>query len=295
MAQITLDAIGDAVLVVDPRGDLLYLNKVAEIMTGWSREEAVGRPVEQVFFVFDGKTRERANCPARQAMEKNHKMALTLGSVLIRRDGLDIAIEDSAVPIHDRNGKLVGAVIVFHDASRSGSVIQKLSHDAQHDFLTGLPNRMLLQERLTQAIGMANRHQKQIALLFVDLDQFKPVNDSMGHAVGDHLLRDVAAQISHCLRATDTVSRHGGDEFVILLTEIEKKSDAARIAEKVLARFSEPRLIDGHQIQVAMSIGIAVYPDNGLDADTLMRSADLAMYTTKASRQSSYHFSQQRA
>lgn len=294
MAQITLDAIGDAVLVVGTDGNLLYLNKVAETMTGWSREEAYGRPVEQVFFVFDGATRERALSPAHRALNEDRNVELALGSVLIRRDGTDIAIEDSAAPIHDRQGNTVGAVIVFHDARQSGAVIEKMSHDAQHDFLTGLPNRMLLMERLTQAIGLANRHNKQIALLFLDLDHFKQVNDTLGHAVGDHLLRDVAVEISNCVRATDTVSRHGGDEFVVLLSEIERPRDAALIAEKLLARFSAPRVIDGHRLQVAMSIGIAIYPENGHDADSLLRSADSAMYTTKESGRNSYHFCRRR-
>lgn len=290
MTQITLDAIGDAVLVVNRKGEVIYLNRVAETLTGWTREEAYGRQIEQVFFVFDGATRERSPSPSQRAISQDQIVELALGSVLIRRDGEDIAIEDSAAPIHNIQGKTVGAVIVFHDARQSGSVIQKMSHDAQHDFLTGLPNRMLLMERLTRAIGMANRHRKQIALLFVDLDHFKQINDSFGHGVGDHLLQDVAEEIRTCIRATDTVSRHGGDEFVILLTEIEQRQDAAQIAEKLLARFSTPRTIDGHDLDVAMSIGIAVYPESGLDADTLIQSADAAMYTAKKSGRNGFQF-----
>ncbi len=293
MAQITLDAIGDGVLVVNPNGEVIYLNQVAESLTGWSREEAFGRPVEQIFFVFDGVTRERAPSPAERAIREDCTVALALGSVLIRRDGADIAIEDSAAPIHDRHGKTAGAVIVFHDARQSGAEIQKMSYQAQHDFLTGLPNRLLLMERLTQAIGMAKRHAKKIALLFVDLDRFKQINDTFGHAAGDHLLRDVAAEISACVRTTDTVSRHGGDEFIILLPEIEEIRDAAQVAEKLLARFAAPRLIDGHEIQVALSIGIAVYPESGLDAEALILHADTAMYNTKRSGRNSYQFCQQ--
>lgn len=293
MAQITLDAIGDAVLVVDSKGTLIYLNKVAETLTGWLRKEAIGRPVEQVFFIFDGITRERAKSPAQRAINEGRTVELALGSVLIRRDGSDMAIEDSAAPIRNHLGEIAGAVIVFHDARQSGAVMQEMSHNAQHDFLTGLPNRMLLTERLTQAIGMADRHRKQLALLFLDLDFFKQINDSYGHSVGDHLLQEVAAEIATCVRATDTVSRHGGDEFVILLTEIAERQDAIQVAEKLLARFAAPRTIDGHELRIHLSIGISVYPENGLDAETLMHNADTAMYNTKGNGRNSYQFFRQ--
>lgn len=292
MAKITLDAIGDAVLVVDLKGRLIYLNKVAEKLTGWSREEALGRSVEQIFFIFDGVTRERAKSPAERAINEGLAVELALGSVLVRRDGSDMAIEDSATPIRNRLGEIAGAVIVFHDASRSGAAMKKLNHLAQHDFLTGLPNRMLLMERLTQAIGMANRRSKQLALLFLDLDYFKQINDSFGHRVGDHLLQEVAAEIEACVRSTDTVSRHGGDEFVILLTEIDGGQDAIYVAEKLLAQFALPRIIDGHKLHVNMSIGISVYPENGTDAETLMHNADTAMYSTKGNGRNSYRFFQ---
>ncbi len=291
MAQITLDCIGDAVLVVDPKGTIIYLNKVAETLTGWSSEMALGRPQEEVFFTIDGTTRERGASPAQRAISEDRVVELALGSILIRHDGSGIAIEDSAAPIHNRFGKLAGAVIVFHDASQSQSEMQKMNHLAQHDVLTDLPNRLLLMERLTQAIGMANRHHKQVALLFLDLDHFKEINDSFGHGVGDQLLREVAADIVDCVRATDTVSRHGGDEFVVLLAEIEDRQDTVKIAEKLLARFAAPRMIDGHDLQVSLSIGISVYPENGLDADTLMQNADTAMYTSKDNGRNNYQFS----
>lgn len=290
MAQITLDAIGDAVLVVDPKGKVIYLNKVAETMTGWSSELALGRPIEEVFFIIDGTSRQRAASPSQRAINEGRIVELALGSILIRRDGTGMAIEDSAAPIPNRLGKVAGAVIVFHDARQSQFEMQKMSHLAQHDFLTGLPNRMLLMDRLTQAIGMANRYHKHIALLFLDIDCFKQINDSFGHVVGDHLLQEVAADIVTCVRETDTVSRHGGDEFVILLTQIENMQDSAQVAKKLLARFTLPRIIDGHELRVTLSIGISVYPENGLDADTLMRNADTAMYATKENCRNSYQF-----
>ncbi len=288
MAQITLDAIGDAVLVVDPKGVIIYLNKVAETLTGWSSSLAVGRPVEEVFCIVDGTSREPEMSPSMRAINQDQIVELALGSVLIRRDGTDLEIEDSAAPIHNREGKMAGAVIVFHDARQSLAVMKKMSHLAQHDSLTCLPNRVLLMERLTQAIGMANRHGKQLALLFLDLDYFKQINDAYGHAIGDQLLREVAEDILSCVRTTDTVSRHGGDEFVILLTEIEEKLDSAHVAEKLLAKFAEPRYINGHELEVTLSIGIGVYPENGLDADTLMQSADAAMYSAKDQGRNNY-------
>ncbi|MDO8862097.1 diguanylate cyclase [Haliea sp. E1-2-M8] len=290
MAQITLDAIGDAVLVVDPKGTIIYLNKVAETLTGWSSQLAVGRPVEEVFCIVDGTSREPRISPSQRAISQNQIVELALGSVLIRRDGTDLEIEDSAAPIRNRKGKLAGAVIVFHDARQSISVMKKMSHLAQHDSLTCLPNRVLLMERLTQAMGMANRHGKQLALLFLDLDYFKQINDAYGHAIGDQLLREVAEDILSCVRTTDTVSRHGGDEFVILLTEIEEMRDSAHVAEKLLAKFALPRIIDGHEVQVSLSIGISVYPDNGLDADTLMQNADNAMYSAKEKGRNGYQY-----
>lgn len=291
MAQITLDAIGDAVLVVNPEGKVIYLNKVAETLTGWSSEDALGRVGDDVFFIVDGLTRKRAISPAKRAINEGRIVELALGSVLIRSDGSDIAIEDSAAPIHNHLGEIAGAVIVFHDARNSGAVTEKMSHLAQHDSLTGLPNRVLLMERLIHAIGMANRRHKKIALLFLDLDHFKQVNDSFGHAVGDQLLQEIASEIATCVRSTDTVSRHGGDEFVILLTEIEENQDASQIAKKLLAKFELPHVIGSHKFPLTLSIGISIFPENGLDADALMHNADAAMYACKKNGRNSYQFS----
>lgn len=293
IALTTLDAINQAVLVIDPEGVVVYLNNVAEGLTGWSREEAKGRSVEQVFFIFDDTIGAVEQNPARRAINEDRPVKLALGRVLMRRDGASVAIEDSATPIHDRHGTTTGAVIVFHDARHSRSALRKMSHDAQHDYLTGLPNRMLMMERLTQAVGLARRHGKQTALLFIDLDNFKQINDSLGHSAGDALLKDIAVEIGNCLRTTDTVSRHGGDEFVVLLSEIEVPEDALQVAEKLLARFAEPRKIDRRKVQVTLSIGISVYPEDGQDATTLMANADTAMYATKENGRNGYRFFQQ--
>jgi diguanylate cyclase (GGDEF)-like protein len=167
---------------------------------------------------------------------------------------------------------------------------RQMSHSAQHDFLTGLPNRMLVNDRLRQAIALALRRSSKLALLFLDLDGFKHINDSLGHLIGDQLLKSIAGRLVNCVRASDTVSRQGGDEFVVLLAEVKESSDAAITAKKILQAVAEPHCIDQHDLHVTTSIGLSVYPDDGLDAETLIKNADLAMYQAKESGRQSYQF-----
>ena len=289
-AQVTLNSIGDAVLSTDLAGNLTFMNPVAEAMTGWSRREAAGRPLEEVFRIIDGKTRQVAENPAQRAIRENRVVGLESNCILVRRDGFESAIEDSSAPIHDRAVHVTGAVIVFHNVSAARTLAFKMEHLAQHDFLTGLANRMLLTERLSQAIGLATRHGKQVALLFLDVDFFKSINDSLGHAVGDLLLKSVAERLLAHVRATDTVCRLGGDEFVILLSEIEHPQDAALIAEKLLADFEHPHMVYGLELHVGLSIGISIFPEDGSDADALIRSADTAMYQAKSGGRKNFQF-----
>ncbi|MBW8329754.1 MAG: EAL domain-containing protein [Thiobacillus sp.] len=289
-AQVTLNSIGDAVLTTDLLGKVTYLNLVAEAMTGWSCEEALGRPISVVFNILDGATRETAANPMLRAIEDDRTVGLATNSVLVRRDGFESSIEDSAAPNHNRHGQVTGAVIVFHDVSESRAMALEMAHLAQHDFLTGLPNRMLLTERFSHAIGLARRHRKQVGLLFLDLDHFKHINDSLGHAVGDRLLQSVSNRLVECVRGTDTVCRQGGDEFVILLAEIEQPQDAAHVAETLRAALSAPHLIDGHEFHVTPSIGISVFPDDGDNVESLMQNADTAMYHAKANGRDTYRF-----
>jgi diguanylate cyclase (GGDEF)-like protein/PAS domain S-box-containing protein len=289
-AQVTLNSIGDAVLTTDIAGNVTYLNVMGEALTGWSREDALGQPLREVFKIIDGTTREEAVNPAIHAIEEDRTVGLAADCVLIRRDGSECPIEDSAAPIHDRNGQVSGAVIVFHDVSQSRTVVDKMAHLAMHDYLTGLPNRMLLTERLSQAIGMAHRHRTRGAVLFLDLDNFKRVNDTLGHVIGDHLLQQVADRMNACVRATDTVCRHGGDEFVILLAEIDQPQDAAYIADKLRVELAMPNLIDGHELPTSISIGISVFPDDGNAVEDLMKNADTAMFHAKAQGRDNYQF-----
>ena len=289
-AQVTLNSIGDGVLTTDTLGNISYLNRVAEEMTGWPWQDASGRPLAEVFSVIDGATRQPARNLAAQAVQQNEIVSLDIHSVLVRRDGYEVGIEESAAPIHDRQGRVVGAVLVFHDVSDSRATALKMSHHAQHDFLTGLPNRLLLTDRLTQAIALSRRHGNKVALLFLDLDHFKLVNDSMGHVIGDNLLQSVAQRLTASVRTSDTICRLGGDEFVVLLSEIEHVDAATYCAEKLLAAVTVPHLIGGLEVHVTVSVGISVCPDDGRDAEAMLKNADMAMYHAKKMGRNNYQF-----
>jgi diguanylate cyclase (GGDEF)-like protein/PAS domain S-box-containing protein len=289
-AQVTLNSIGDAVICTDISGNVSFLNLIAERMTGWSWQDAAGRPMAEVFRIVDSSSRETIPNPMEMAMGQNRTMNLPLDCLLIRRDGVEIPIEDSVSPIHDRKGRVTGAVIVFRDVSAARAMSQQMTYSAQHDFLTGLPNRTLVNDRVNQAIVLAPRHHKKVAVLFLDLDGFKHINDSLGHPTGDKLLQSVATRLADCVRGSDTVSRQGGDEFVVLLSEIERAEDAAITARRMLQAVAEAHSIDQHDLHVTTSIGVSVYPDDGLDAETLVKNADTAMYQAKENGRQSYQF-----
>ena len=289
-AKATLNSIGDAVLSTDIPGNVTYLNPVAERMTGWPPQEALGRPLSDVFQIVDATTREAARNPIDEAIQLDRIVRLTPNCLLIRRDGTETAIEDSASPIHDQSGQVIGAVIVFKDVSEARAISLRAVYLAQHDFLTDLPNRMLLNDRFTQAIALARRHGHRLGVLFLDLDQFKHVNDSLGHGIGDRLLQSVGRRLLTCVRSSDTVSRQGGDEFVVLLSEIEHAYDAATSAQKIIAALVAPHDVAHHQLHVSATIGISIYPDDGPDAETLIKCADTAMYYAKGRGRNNYHF-----
>ena len=216
-----------------------------------------------------------------KAASENLTGNLPLNSVLIHRDGHEVFIEDSVAPIHDRDEKVTGAVIVFRDVSAARAQSEQMAHLAEHDSLTGLPNRLLFGDRVGQAISLARRHGGQAAVLFLDLDGFKQVNDSLGHTAGDKLLQSVAKCLLASVRDPDTVSRYGGDEFAILLQDINRPENAAVTARRILSALGEVHSVDGHQLHVTASIGVSIYPDDGFDAETLIANADTAMYWAK--------------
>jgi diguanylate cyclase (GGDEF)-like protein/PAS domain S-box-containing protein len=289
-AQTTLNSIGDAVVSTDVSGQITYLNEVAEELTGWSQNEAVGRPLEEVFQLIDGATRQTVKNPMMLAIRSNNTVMLAPNCVLVRRDGGEAAVDDSTAPIHDPRGVVTGAVMVLHDATAARAMTCKMSYLAQHDGLTDLPNRTLLNDRLSEAITLSERHQRRLAVLFLDLDRFKHINDSLGHALGDRLLQSVARRLVPCVRSSDTVGRYGGDEFLLLLWEMRHAEDAALTAANVLEALRKPHHIGEHELNITGSIGIVTYPEDGTDADTLMKKVDLALYHAKETGRDSYQF-----
>jgi diguanylate cyclase (GGDEF)-like protein/PAS domain S-box-containing protein len=271
-------------------GRVTYLNPVAERLTGWLRKEADGRPIAEVLRIIDATTREPARNPLEQAIALDRVFGLTPDCVLVSRGGSETAIEDSASPIHNREGLVIGAVIVFRDVGEARARSQQALHLAHHDALTDLPNRTLLDDRLTRAMAAARRYRHRLAVLFLDLDRFKHVNDSRGHVAGDIVLRSVARRLVACVRDSDTVSRQGGDEFVVLLPEIAHADDAAASAKKIVAAVASPHTVGRHRLELTATIGISIYPDDGPDAETLVRRADTAMYCGKNRGRNTYQF-----
>lgn len=280
-AQVTLHSIGDAVITTDARGKVEFLNPVAENLTGWSSEEAKGLPLTEVFKIFN----EETGLPMQNPVEECLKGGLITGvanhTVLIHRSGSRFAIEDSAAPIRNKEGNIIGVILVFYNVTEKREMMRQLTQLAYHDPLTQLPNRVLFHDRLNLALAKARRNQEKVAVLFLDLDRFKLVNDMLGHVMGDCLLKEVALRLSKCMRKSDTIARLGGDEFTLLIPEVNHVEDAARIAQKILDVLHEPFYINGHEFHVSASIGISLYPEDGDDAETLMRHADMAMYRAK--------------
>jgi diguanylate cyclase (GGDEF)-like protein len=250
-------------------------------MTGWSRAQAPGRRLEEVFQIIDSETRLVARNPLNLAVLLDKPVALTPHCLLVHRDGHEAEIEDCATPIHGQAGEVSGAVIVFRGVGAALETSRQMSRLAQHDALTGLPNRTLLTDRLSEAIALARRRRKSVGVIFVDVDIFKVVNDLHGHAVGDTVLCEIGDRLRGTLRQSDTVARFGGDEFVVILSELEQSEHALLVAAKLQRALASVHCVGELQITVSASLGVAVYPDHGDDVGLLISRADTAMYEAK--------------
>jgi diguanylate cyclase (GGDEF)-like protein/PAS domain S-box-containing protein len=292
VAHATLDSMVEGVLRTDTRTHITYLNRIAEKMTGWTREEALGRPIADVLRIIDAASGATVGNQVESMLQedKNTRAPDYSSSVLVQRDGCERGIENTVALTHDQEGDVTGAVVAFHDVSAARIKSLEMAHLAHHDVLTNLPNRILFNDRLTQALSLAERQGKQLALMFVDLDHFKKINDSLGHEVGDKLLQSIAGRLVACMRRTDTVCRLGGDEFVILLSQVEHAEDAALSARNVLRSLSKPHIINNKSLDIHVSVGVSTYPDDGGNAETLISKADTAMYEAKRQGRNNYQF-----
>jgi diguanylate cyclase (GGDEF)-like protein/PAS domain S-box-containing protein len=282
-----LEAAPDAMVVVNHDGEIVLLNVQAENQFGYRRDELVGQKVKNI--IPEGFA-ERLIADALRSAEDALAQQIGTGIELSgrRKDGSEFPIEIMLSPLKGADGILVTAAI--RDITTRKKAEALIIHSSEHDFLTGLPNRMLLSDRVNQAIRMAIRHKRKVAVLFLDLDGFKHINDSLGHPTGDKLLQSVGKRLVDCVRGSDTVSRQGGDEFVVLLSEEEDSEDASITAKRLLRAVAEAHFIDQHDLHVTCSIGISVYPDDGLNAETLIKNADTAMYQAKENGRQTYQY-----
>ncbi|MGB8687874.1 MAG: EAL domain-containing protein [Microcoleus sp.] len=289
LAQVTLQSIGDAVITTDAQGNIRYFNPVAERITGWKAEEAEGMPLSTVFLIVNEVTREPAGNPINKALLEDQIVGLANHTILIARDGTEYGIEDSAAPIRDRQGEIIGAVIVFHDVTESRYLTRQLSWEASHDALTGLINRRRFEQHLVEAIASIQDSNEHHVLCYLDLDQFKVVNDTVGHIAGDELLRQITALLQKGVRASDTLARLGGDEFGLLLTQCPL-SQAAKIAESLKDLVHQFRFIwNSKTFIIGVSIGVVAIDQTSQDLMEVLGAADAACYAAKAKGRNCVH------
>ncbi|MEG1053706.1 MAG: EAL domain-containing protein [Janthinobacterium sp.] len=285
-ALALLHALPAAVIGTDHDGVVRYLNSRASAMGGRLGDDGLGQPVTQLLPLFHDGTPVDAARQVRDCVARQEVLEVVRGAVLLRHlDGKRIDVQYSCAPLAQG-----GAVLLLHDVSARRRAEQQLEFIAHHDPLTALPNRLLFHDRLQHALLRAARDQEQLAVLFIDLDRFKNINDSHGQAVGDKALQVVARFLTGCVREGDTVARQGGDEFIILLERIDGEYGATQVAEKLMTMFDQPFTVAGHELFVTCSVGISLYPDDALDLNMLIRNADVAMYQAKARGRNGYRF-----
>jgi diguanylate cyclase (GGDEF)-like protein/PAS domain S-box-containing protein len=285
------NALGEGLLVINHAGVITYANPEAGRILGWDANELIMCKYLEVFSREPG---EQERCPILGVLDSGDVFRSQL-QVFRHKDGHSIPVDLNAAPLGGNTGE-EGVVVSFRDYSTIKRYQEEIHQLAFHDTLTGLPNRRVLEDRLTQALSFAGRYNHFIALLFLDLDHFKQVNDVHGHAAGDALLKEVADRLHNCVRDTDTVVRMGGDEFIILLPELQHVEDAQMIAEKILTALSYPLLVNNQDMGISASIGIAVTKGHPVTTDQLLQKADSAMYQAKHAGRNNYvtvtHFSE---
>lgn len=280
------DHLFDAVVVTDMQGVVVDWNSGSEELYGYSKEEAIGQPVSILHVPEDT---DKITAEVLDAIAKHGKWT---GEVrMLHKDGSIGWIESMVVPLLDDEGSMIGALGINRDISERIRNEEQLVRMAHYDQLTELPNRTLLIDRLEQVMLHAQRNNSRFALLYIDLDNFKVVNDDAGHAVGDLVLKETAKRLKQAVRASDTVARIGGDEFVVLLEELHTDDAAAQVAEQIVNGLRESCSVKGYSAKLTGSIGIAIYPDDGKTTDELLSSSDKFMYIAKKSGKDKFSFS----
>jgi diguanylate cyclase (GGDEF)-like protein/PAS domain S-box-containing protein len=292
-AQVTLQSIGDGVITTDAEGCIDYINPVAQNLTGWDVRGARGKPVDEIMTIINEHSRATVDNPVVRCLKENRVITLADNSVLINQEGVEIPIQDSAAPIRDRIGNMIGAVMVFHDVSKESRLFRQLSYQASHDALTGLINRQEFENCIVTALENSRANPShEHALLYIDLDQFKVVNDTFGHTAGDELLRQVMVVIQGKIRSTDTLARLGGDEFGILLERCQSEQ-AMEIAEAIRGAIDEYRFNwQDTNTKVRCSIGMYMVTSESPDAASIMSFADVACYSAKDMGRNQIHLYQ---
>lgn len=286
--QITFESLAEGVVIVSANGSIEYLNPAAEHLCGWTSSDAHGKSIETIFDQLQDYKGEATNTAVKTCLQNSVRCEKQI--LMHSRYGKKQLIEEIATPLKNRSGHIIGAVTVMRDVTQAYQNGQQLVYQANHDALTQLPNRALMWDRLNHAITKATRANTLIALIFMDLDRFKTVNDRLGHSAGDGLLKAVARRLTKSVREEDTVSRLGGDEFIIILENIQDPNLVSVAARKITQSFTKPFFVDGHEIFVTTSIGISLYPKDGDDAESLIKNADTAMYRTKKQGRNNLEF-----
>ena len=293
MAEMTLESIGDGVLTTDIRGTIQSMNRVAESLTGWRSADAIGVRVDEVFRIVDELSEETFENPVLKCLRLDQTIAVSNRSALIARNGHRVAIEDTAAPIRGANGRTLGAVIVFHDVSHERQLRHELSWQASHDALTGLINRREFEFQVVTALASAKAEGDTHALLYLDLDQFKIVNDTCGHGAGDVLLQHLASLLLSHMRDSDVLARLGGDELGVLLLNCPSRQ-ALALADKLREAIKDYRFVwNRNTFEIGASIGLVTIDENSKSTSELLSSADQACYAAKEQGRNRVHFYQE--
>ena len=287
--ELILNSAGEGIFGVDKEGVIIFANPAASRLLDYEPGELVGQDAFETLKHSnnEGTCYSRQECPSLLVLQ-NGLSQLGTEDKFKKKDGSSISIEFITNPMRE-NDHIIGVVITFNDITDRLQVQETIRNLAFHDSLTGLPNRTIFLDRLDLALAHAQRYHENLAVLFLDLDDFKPVNDKLGHAVGDSLLREIGKRLTSSLREGDTVARFGGDEFVVMLPQVGERRNAFDTAHKIRSSIEKPFELGGHSLHISVSIGLALFPEHGADEDTLLDNADKALYQAKNNGKNQIH------